>query len=53
MPVTTLPVLGLWMGIAAIIFGVIVMIFPKILNYLIGIYLIIIGIMALIGYFGR
>ena len=41
------------MGIAAIIFGVIVMIFPKILNYLIGIYLIIVGIMALIGYFNR
>ena len=39
------------MGIASLIFGVIVMIFPKILNYLVGIYLIIIGIMALIGYF--
>lgn len=39
------------MGIASLIFGVIVMIFPKILNYLVGIYLIIIGIMAIIGYF--
>ena len=39
------------MGIASIIFGVIVMVFPKILNYLVGIYLIIIGIMALIAYF--
>ena len=38
------------MGIASLIFGVIVMIFPKILNYLVGIYLIIIGIMAIIGY---
>jgi hypothetical protein len=47
----TFPALGLWMAIASIIFGVIVMIFPKILNYLIGIYLIIIGIMALIAYF--
>jgi len=53
MPVVTVPVLGLWMGIAAIIFGVIVMSFPKILNYLIGIYLIIIGILALIAYFNR
>ncbi len=53
MPIVTLPVLGLWMGIASIIFGIIVMIFPKILNYLIGIYLIIIGIMALIAYFSR
>ncbi len=33
-------------GIISIIFGVIVMIFPKILNYLIGIYLIIVGIWA-------
>jgi len=51
MPVVAWPVLGLWMGIASLIFGVIVMIKPKILNYLVGIYLIIIGIMALIGYF--
>jgi uncharacterized membrane protein HdeD (DUF308 family) len=48
----TFPTLGLWMAIASIIFGVIVMVFPKILNYLIGIYLIIVGIMALIAYFG-
>ena len=39
------------MGIASLVFGLIVMIFPKILNYLVGIYLIIIGIMALIGYY--
>jgi uncharacterized membrane protein HdeD (DUF308 family) len=51
MPVVEWSVLGLWMGIASLIFGVIVMIFPKILNYLVGIYLIIIGIMAMIGYF--
>jgi len=51
MPVVDWPVLGLWMGIASLVFGVIVMIFPKILNYLVGIYLIIIGIMAIVGYF--
>jgi uncharacterized membrane protein HdeD (DUF308 family) len=51
MPVVTWPVLGLWMGIASLIFGVIVMIFPKILNYLVGIYLIIIGVLAIIGYY--
>ena len=51
MPVVDWPALGLWMGIASLVFGIIVMIFPKILNYLIGIYLIIIGIMAIIGYF--
>ena len=39
---------GLWVGIITLVFGVIVMIFPKILNYLIGTYLIIIGILAII-----
>jgi len=39
---------GLWIGILSVIFGIIVMIFPKILNYLIGIYLIIIGVIAII-----
>ena len=39
------------MGVASLVFGVIVMIFPKILNYLVGIYLIIIGIMAIVGYY--
>ncbi len=50
MPAIGLPALGLWMGVASVVFGVIVMIFPKILNYLVGIYLIIIGLMAIIGY---
>ena len=36
------------MGIISVVFGIIVMIFPKILNYLIGIYLIIVGVMAVI-----
>ena len=53
MPVVAMPALGLWMGIASIIFGIIVMMFPKILNYLVGVYLIIIGIMALIAYFSK
>ena len=39
------------MGIISLIFGVIVMIPPKILNYLIGVYLIIIGIWAIIQAF--
>jgi len=50
MPAIALPALGLWMGILSLIFGIIVMIFPKILNYLVGTYLIIIGIMAIIAY---
>jgi uncharacterized membrane protein HdeD (DUF308 family) len=53
MPDVSFSAVGLWMGIASLIFGVIIMIFPKILNYLIGIYLIVIGIMALIAYFTR
>jgi len=53
MPAVALPALGLWMGIASLGFGLVVMIFPKILNYLVGIYLIIIGVMALIAYSNR
>jgi uncharacterized membrane protein HdeD (DUF308 family) len=53
MPAVTLPAVGLWMGIASLAFGLIVMIFPKILNYLVGVYLIIIGILALVAYFNR
>ena len=49
----TLPAVGLWMGFASLLFGVIVMIFTKILNYLIGIYLIIVGILAIIAYLNR
>jgi len=49
--VLMLEVSGLWWGIISLIFGVIVMIFPKILNYLIGIYLIVIGILAIISHF--
>jgi len=41
--------MGLWAGIVSLIFGIIVMMFPKILNYLIGIYLIIIGILGIIS----
>jgi uncharacterized membrane protein HdeD (DUF308 family) len=43
--------LGLAGGIITLIFGIVVMVFPKILNYLVGIWLIIIGVVALIAYF--
>ncbi len=39
---------GLWIGIISVLFGIIVMIFPKILNYIIGIYLIVVGAIAII-----
>ena len=42
---------GLIVGIISLAAGIVVMIFPKILNYLVGIYLIIVGIIALIAYF--
>lgn len=38
-------------GIIALIFGIAIMIFPKILNYLVGIFLILCGVIALIIYF--
>ena len=43
--------LGLVGGIITLIFGIVVMIFPKILNYLVGLWLIVIGVVALIAYF--
>ena len=38
---------GLIFGVASLVFGIVVMIFPKILNYLVGIYLIIVGLIAI------
>ncbi len=43
-----LEVSGLMMGILTVAFGVVIMIFPKIINYLIGIYLIIVGALAIL-----
>jgi uncharacterized membrane protein HdeD (DUF308 family) len=51
MTIALSPVTGLLMGIVALIFGIIVMIFPRILNYLVGIWLIVSGLLAIIGYF--
>jgi len=47
----SLPRLGLIGVIISLVFGIIVMIFPKILNYLVGIWLILIGVIALIAFF--
>lgn len=43
--------LGLIGGIISLIFGIVVLIFPKILNYLVGIWLIVIGAIALYQHF--
>lgn len=37
------------MAILSILFGILVLVWPKILNYLVGIYLILIGILQLLG----
>jgi len=37
--------------IIALVAGILVLIFPTILNYIVAIYLIIIGIMGIIGHF--
>ncbi len=36
-------------GIISLVCGIIVMVHPKILNYMVGIYLILVGILALVG----
>jgi len=38
---------GLWMGIIAIIFGVLILVRPEIVAWLVGIYLIVAGVLAL------
>jgi len=46
-----LPRLTVIVGIIALVFGIAIMIFPKILNYLVGIFLILCGVAALILHF--
>ena len=43
------PVGGLIAGILAIVAGVVILIWPKIIAYIIGIYLIIVGLVAVIA----
>ena len=40
---------GLLLGIISVACGILVLKFPKILNYLVGIYLIIVGAISIIG----
>jgi hypothetical protein len=49
MPVGGLAISGIWFGILAVITGIIIMIWPAIIAYVIGIYLIIVGVLAIIG----
>jgi hypothetical protein len=42
----------LWAAVLALVIGVLILIVPRILNYLVAVYLIIIGILGLIPFFG-
>lgn len=49
MGVSGLAIGGLWTGILAVIAGIIIMIWPAIIAYVIGIYLVIIGVLTIIA----
>jgi uncharacterized membrane protein HdeD (DUF308 family) len=51
MPSGIIPASGLITGIITIVAGIIVLIWPKVLTYIVGIYLIIVGLIAIISYF--
>jgi len=38
-------------SIISLVFGILILAFPKILNYIVGIYLLIIGVLGMINYF--
>lgn len=40
-----------WAALLALLTGILILIFPRVLNYLVAIYLIIIGILGLIPFF--
>jgi uncharacterized membrane protein HdeD (DUF308 family) len=40
---------GLWLGIVAIIFGILILVFPHLLSWLVGIALIVVGVLAILG----
>jgi len=42
---------GLLGPIASLVFGILVLMFPKILNYLIAVYLIVVGLIGILAYF--
>ncbi len=44
-----LPTTGLFGGIITLIAGIVVLVWPRIIAYIIGIYLIVMGILAIIG----
>ncbi|MBI4452981.1 DUF3096 domain-containing protein [Candidatus Woesearchaeota archaeon] len=43
-------VVGLLGPVASLVFGILILMFPKILNYLIGIYLIVVGAIGVLDH---
>jgi hypothetical protein len=39
-----------WAALLSVVMGILILVFPRILNYLVAIYLIVIGILGLIPY---
>ena len=44
--------LAFWTAVLALLFGLLILFFPRVLNYLVAIYLIIIGVLGLLPFFG-
>lgn len=42
---------GLLIGIIAIVAGILVIVVPRLLSWIVGIYLIVVGVLAVIAYF--
>ena len=40
---------GVWMGVIAIVFGILILILPSLLQWLVGICLIVVGALAVTG----
>lgn len=40
-----------WAALLALVTGILILVFPRILNYIVAIYLIIIGVLGLIPFF--
>jgi hypothetical protein len=40
---------GLWMGIIAIVVGILVIAFPDLIRWIVGIGLIVVGVLAILG----
>jgi hypothetical protein len=41
---------GFWAAVLALLMGILILVFPRILNYLVAIYLILIGVLGLIPF---